>query len=225
MTSKATDIKAAARDRLLNAAMKIFALYGFDGASTRMLTKEAGVNISAIPYYFTSKEGLYRAVLECIASMAERELAAPLQALQKDMEAKDFTPAKARAHLHAVIEKFTRLILSEKASPHMVHIMIREQMEPTSAFDALYEKTLRPMHETVTRLVAFLTGQDSDSEEATLCTFTLLGQTAVFKTHKETVLRRMKWRAYREAETDRIVNLITRQADAIIAMHRRETRA
>src|SRR5579862_9588675 len=50
------------RLRLLEAAIDVFGRHGFDGASTRMLAKAAGVNLQAIPYHFGGKEGLYLAV-------------------------------------------------------------------------------------------------------------------------------------------------------------------
>ena len=50
------------RARILESAGKLFAERGFNGVSTRELAKAAGVNVSAIAYYFRGKKGLYRAV-------------------------------------------------------------------------------------------------------------------------------------------------------------------
>ena len=44
------------RQRLIEAALKIFGESGFEGASTRMLADAAGANLAAIPYHFGSKE-------------------------------------------------------------------------------------------------------------------------------------------------------------------------
>src|SRR5215469_4812704 len=52
------------RARILEAALELFAASGFEGASTRTIAEQAGVNLPAIQYYFGSKEGLYRAVVE-----------------------------------------------------------------------------------------------------------------------------------------------------------------
>ena len=52
------------RSRILEASIELFATSGFDGASTRTIAERAGVNLPAIQYYFGSKEGLYRAVVE-----------------------------------------------------------------------------------------------------------------------------------------------------------------
>ncbi len=52
------------KDHILDVAEKIFSDLGYDGASTRMISGEAGVNMAMLNYYFGSKEGLFLAVFE-----------------------------------------------------------------------------------------------------------------------------------------------------------------
>ena len=52
------------KDHILDVAEKIFSELGYDGASTRMISGEAGVNMAMLNYYFGSKEGLYLAIFE-----------------------------------------------------------------------------------------------------------------------------------------------------------------
>lgn len=52
------------RDDLIAAGRKLFGKRGFDGASIRAITQEAGANLGSVTYHFGSKEGLYSAVLE-----------------------------------------------------------------------------------------------------------------------------------------------------------------
>jgi len=52
------------KDHILDVAEKIFSDVGYDGASTRMISGEAGVNMAMLNYYFGSKEGLFMAVIE-----------------------------------------------------------------------------------------------------------------------------------------------------------------
>jgi AcrR family transcriptional regulator len=51
------------KDRILDAAERLFGEFGYDATSLRAITAEAGVNIAAVNYHFKSKEGLLRAVL------------------------------------------------------------------------------------------------------------------------------------------------------------------
>ena len=50
------------KDHILDVAERVFSELGFDGASTRTISGEAGVNMAMLNYYFGSKEGLFLAV-------------------------------------------------------------------------------------------------------------------------------------------------------------------
>ncbi|HEY8780259.1 MAG TPA: TetR/AcrR family transcriptional regulator [Mucilaginibacter sp.] len=52
------------KDHILDVAERMFSDLGFDGASTRMISSEAGVNMAMLNYYFGSKEGLFLAIFE-----------------------------------------------------------------------------------------------------------------------------------------------------------------
>ena len=72
------------RERLLTEASRIFALKGFDKASTREIAQAAGANIGLIAYYFGDKLGLYREVMmrpvaDVIARMPEADASVPLR--------------------------------------------------------------------------------------------------------------------------------------------------
>ena len=55
---------AATRQAILEAAERIFGDEGLEGARTDAIAAAAGVNKALLYYYFRSKDGLYRAVLE-----------------------------------------------------------------------------------------------------------------------------------------------------------------
>lgn len=52
------------RERILAAALPLFAEHGFAGTSTRMVAGAAEVNVATLAYYFEGKEGLYNAVVQ-----------------------------------------------------------------------------------------------------------------------------------------------------------------
>ncbi|MFD5391154.1 TetR/AcrR family transcriptional regulator [Streptomyces sp. NPDC127074] len=55
---------AATRERLLDAAERLFGEHGFAATSLRAVTVAADANVAAVNYHFGSKEGLLRAVVE-----------------------------------------------------------------------------------------------------------------------------------------------------------------
>lgn len=54
----------ATRERILAAALPLFAELGFAGASVRAIGQAAGANIATLAYHFSDKEGLYVACIE-----------------------------------------------------------------------------------------------------------------------------------------------------------------
>lgn len=72
------DPDKATKERLLEAAVKLFAERGFRGASVRAVTEAAGTSVSAANYHFGSKEELLR---EAITSRAAPLNARRMQAL------------------------------------------------------------------------------------------------------------------------------------------------
>ncbi|MGH7529194.1 MAG: TetR/AcrR family transcriptional regulator [Gemmatimonadales bacterium] len=61
------------RERLIQAARRLFAERGLDRTSIRAITREAEANLGAVTYHFGSKEKLEEAVLDQVfGSMADR---------------------------------------------------------------------------------------------------------------------------------------------------------
>jgi TetR/AcrR family transcriptional regulator len=54
------------RERILAAAARLFARHGCGRVSVREITREAGVNMAMVSYYFGGKDGLYREILDRI---------------------------------------------------------------------------------------------------------------------------------------------------------------
>lgn len=50
--------------RILLAAKKLFALYGYDGTSVRQICEEAGANVALISYHFGGKEKVFYSLFE-----------------------------------------------------------------------------------------------------------------------------------------------------------------
>lgn len=59
MNDKFFDLKKEKQDRMINAALKVFALNGYQHASTDDIVKEAGISKGLLFHYFISKAGLY----------------------------------------------------------------------------------------------------------------------------------------------------------------------
>lgn len=73
MTARTTRPSAdATRDRILDAALDVFADLSFEGASTRTIASRAGVTQPLLNYHFTTKLVLWRATVDRLfAALAE----------------------------------------------------------------------------------------------------------------------------------------------------------
>lgn len=56
--------KDRTEEAFLDAAERLFAKFGFEGAKVRAIAEDAGANLGALHYYWGSKEALYKAVCE-----------------------------------------------------------------------------------------------------------------------------------------------------------------
>lgn len=98
----------ATKERLLEAAVKLFAERGFRGASVRAVTEEAGTSVSAANYHFGSKEELLRAAI--------RSRAAPLnQRRLQALEAVEGEAGEGAPSVEAVVEAFVNPALEMRS--------------------------------------------------------------------------------------------------------------
>jgi TetR/AcrR family transcriptional regulator len=74
------------RQQIMQAAMALFALQGFEGTTTRQIAERAGVNEAIIFRHFSRKEDLYWAVIDYKCQMAGKreKLAAALRSNEND---------------------------------------------------------------------------------------------------------------------------------------------
>lgn len=92
-----TDSKATAitdtRERILDAAERLFMQNGYEGTSMRMITGAADVNLAAVNYHFGSKEALMREVFRRRLSWLNGERLAKLDALEREANGAPLKPS------------------------------------------------------------------------------------------------------------------------------------
>jgi AcrR family transcriptional regulator len=215
--------RGAARDKLLEAAIDLFGRRGYDGVSTREIAGLAKVNLAGIAYNFGGKQGLYR---DCIRHIAETVRAGLLAAGVADAAAElPATSEAAMRLLHSMVGAFANFFLGEPRLDRFVRVVVREQMDPTPAFDTLFKNVMEPMHQRICVLWSVATGQDYDSEAVKLATFSILGQVIVFRIAKAGIVRRLGWRQYGPREIAAIEAMMHQALDAAIARARAEADA
>lgn len=134
---------AAARTRLLHAALQLFAEHGFAKTSIRQIAQAAAVNPASISYYFGDKSGLYRAAFtEPMGSPVS------LDAWPKG------TPAPT---LREVITLLIRSFMQPLHEGHLVELCMRlhfrEMLDPTGLWEQELECDIKPAHAALVALL------------------------------------------------------------------------
>ncbi|MFO1090129.1 MAG: CerR family C-terminal domain-containing protein [Hyphomicrobiales bacterium] len=208
------DVSSDTRTRLIEAALDHFGHSGFDGANVRAIARDAGANVAAINYHFGGKQALYRAVAAYIVERI-RDAAWPAGAPPRPEMTRVLSKDEARAALHAMIDRTGRTLLESKQAERWARYIVREQLEPTDAFDILYDGVLGQVYGTVTALVARLLDLDPKSSEARLEMFALMGQPLVFRIGRAAVLRQMGWKDVGSRKADVILEQLHRSIDRL----------
>lgn len=128
MDDKFFDLKKEKQDRILNGALKVFALNGYKNGSTDVIVKEAAISKGLLFHYFGTKQELYRFLHDYSIRFLQLEIRSNVSASEKDY----FT--------------IWRQILSSEESimeqyPYMIAFLESAQMETDpDAFDREEER-------------------------------------------------------------------------------------
>ena len=85
MNGKFFDLKKDKQDRMINAALKVFALHGYRHASTDDIVKEAGISKGLLFHYFGSKLGCYTFVYDYSVRYMTLEMKSTVDSKESDL--------------------------------------------------------------------------------------------------------------------------------------------
>lgn len=119
MNAKFFDLKKEKQDRMINAALKVFALHGYRHASTDDIVKEAAISKGLLFHYFESKLGVYTFVYDYSVRYMTLELRATID--QKEKNLFEVMKQVECARMHAM-----------RAYPYMQQFLNRSMSEDVS---------------------------------------------------------------------------------------------
>ncbi len=124
-----------ARNRLLDAAMALFAEKGFSKTSTREIAQAAQINIASISYYFGDKAGLYRAVFSdprCNPNVPPGQIDDASQPLEWS--------------LRNLMRSFVEPLKQGQLVQQCMKLHFREMLEPTGIWQQEVDCSIKPAH-------------------------------------------------------------------------------
>ena len=128
------------RERILAAAVDLFADTSFEGASTREIARRAGVTQPLLNYHFRSKDDLWRAAVD---SLFEALRLAMVERMHGLRGVDEVTVAKLR------IREF---ITFSARHPQLHRIITQESKSDGPRMDWLVEEHVRPLYENTVEL-------------------------------------------------------------------------
>jgi AcrR family transcriptional regulator len=177
--------------RLLEVAIDQFGEKGLEGASTRSIAAAAGTTMSSITYHYGGKEGLYLAAARCIADQMGERMDLSL-ASSEELNLQGSPPEACAKAVLATLDRFLEAIIRPESIP-WARFILREQMEPTAAFDILYGGVMGRLIHHVAALVERVGEGRWTGAEARLKTLAILGQVLVFRLARAALLRTTGW--------------------------------
>lgn len=204
-----TSRSAETRQKLLDAALRLFAEHGFKGVSVRDISAMAEANVAAISYHFGSKQELYRVLFEAILDADEarfREHMAMLHALVVD--ARQNPDLLATAIRFYAREKFGYFSSNQRFRWLSV-LVARELAFPSEAFDILFRRRVEPYQQVLARMAAVALDLDKDSPEARMRAHALDAQVMGMIFFRPILSRRMDWKEETEEQTTALADMAT----------------
>lgn len=144
------------RDKILHAACKTFAKYGYMTTTTRMICSEAQVNGASINYHFHSKAALYKAVIGTLFD----DVAKPMMSIPDSVYDEKTWKLAVRSLIRRALA-----ICAECKPPEvwMVRLMGMEECMPSDLAQDIDSKFKNPVLQCFTRLLRM--GMSSDDPE------------------------------------------------------------
>ena len=118
------------RDRILDAAERLFVEHGFDGTSMRMITSAANANLAAVNYHFGSKDALVQAVFRRRLTALNQERLAELDRLEGEAGG---TPLRPSGIVEAFFGTALRMAAdTEHGGRSFMRLLARTYNEPNA---------------------------------------------------------------------------------------------
>jgi AcrR family transcriptional regulator len=130
----------ATRQRILDAALDLFADLSYEGATTREIAARAGVSQPSLNYHFQSKEVLWRAAVDGLFARLNAALLGRIDGLRG---VDPVTTAKL------VVRDF---IAFSAANPQLHRIITQESKTDGERIDWLVDRHVRPLYELTTAM-------------------------------------------------------------------------
>jgi AcrR family transcriptional regulator len=157
------------RERLLEAALEVFAERGYEAATIREICARAGANVAAVHYHFGDKRKLYEAIYGTLfTTLRERRTAF----LPPDAPAAE----RLRVYIRALFEEIFCCAGDSDRQVQLSTIYLSEMAKPSEVLDRIVAEHLEPDARELYSIVGELLGRPPDDPRTVDCSASVVGQ-------------------------------------------------
>lgn len=205
------------KEKILDAAVTVFANNGFEGARTRDIAKIADVNISTLHYHFQTKDKIYGSVIKKIHALSTQFMMPTMIAQREIIE--NSTDKKEIVEAIKIMANTFILTITNPENKRYSKIIAFEQIEQSKHFKTLFESVMQHVCEPFTLGVAKIINKKPDAIETILLTHTLHGMMTAFQHNKSSLLYLTGWKGYDDNNSKQIKKHISRTIDTLFATY------
>lgn len=199
------------QERLLDTAIDRFGRLGFEGASTRDIARASDTAMSSITYHFGGKQGLYLACADHIASQIRQRQAASLELAA---DAASLSAQEASARIVTAMERVAAMMLHEDSAAWS-RFVVREQQEPTEAFERLYNGVMKDLLAGFEALLARIR-PEYEHKQLRMLGLMIFGQALVLRAARATVCKALEVSELGPKEGEMLIGQLRRNILAIL---------
>ena len=195
--------------KIIEVATKLFAKDGFDGASTREICKQAGVNISLISYYFGGKKELYEKIVSGMVTNIISHMKSNMGFHEIPVDFNQFSNQEKKEYLFKALSFIVDYFYSDKISDDAIMIFYREQITQNVTLNAMGYNVFR-------KLLASILNKDENDKEVIFRCITIIGQIHSARVFKQFSLNVMNQETYSQEDIDLFKKLTISQIKAVL---------
>lgn len=181
---------AATRQRLLDAALRLFADQGFGGVTVRDLCRAADTNLASVNYHFGDKLGLYREVIERALEGAREDVTICVADGAGPEE-------RLRHYVHTLVP---RLAQPSGDALAVQKLMRHEMNHPTPLAPWIADEVILPRIRFLKDAVAELLDTDADDPRVSRCVVSLQAQCLFYQPNDFRKVAMPGWREMTASE-------------------------
>ncbi|MDR0609164.1 MAG: CerR family C-terminal domain-containing protein [Planctomycetaceae bacterium] len=200
-------------ERIIHAAIKVFADFSLEKATLAIIAKEAGITLSSITYYFKTKEKLYGEVLNRILDYMLDDINRRIAELDA-MSENALTPEVAEINLRDLFRHFVGRLF-DSGSALFVRILIREQSAPSVFYNDIYERYFKRVIHLLERLIGVITGC-KEKHRLSMLAFSAFAQIIGSRLEKYLLLKHSGIEEFSADDIEQIEMIITENAMLIV---------